>query len=444
MTQIETLILAYLLNSLWQVPLVFCAAWVASLMARRVGPHMEHSVWVGALLLQVTLPLCHFPLADLAWRLVLWFQNGGAGNGQTRVFVGPGIADTGGMSWLTAGVLASLAFVYLSCVVFFALRLAWAWIRTESVSRRAKPVELSAGMLQIVERSARQFGLDRSRIEVASTPAIAGPATVGILEHTLLLPSCFFSDLEARDLDALLAHEFAHMQRKDFALNLLYGIVSLPVAYHPLLWLTRARLAETREMACDAMAADVAGGREPYARSLLRLAAMLARTTQPKFLHAIGFLDANIFERRIMQLTRTKLEVGLFRRSLIAAACALLAIGTCASAVALRMDVETPSGGNSNPARVHVKVDDLKITKKVQPVYPEKAKKAKIRGSVQLDVIIGKDGTVENIKVSKSVNNDLDQSAMDAVRQWVYEPYLLNGDPIEVETTVTVIYSLAG
>ncbi|HTB97187.1 MAG TPA: energy transducer TonB, partial [Terracidiphilus sp.] len=122
----------------------------------------------------------------------------------------------------------------------------------------------------------------------------------------------------------------------------------------------------------------------------------------------------------------------------------LLAIGTCASAVALRMDVETPSGGNSNPARIHVKVDDLKITKKVQPHYPASAKKQRIQGRVLLDVIIGKDGTVENIKIKKSVSSDIDQSAIDAVRQWTYEPFLLNGNPVEVQTTVSVTFSLAG
>ena len=50
---------------------------------------------------------------------------------------------------------------------------------------------------------------------------------------------------------------------------------------------------------------------------------------------------------------------------------------------------------------------------------------------------------MENIKVAVSVRDDLDQSAIDAVRQWKFEPYLLNGDPIEVKTTINIIYSLA-
>ena len=52
--------LVYLLNSLWQVPVIFAAGWIAARMARRSGPELEHRVWVVALLLQVLLPACRF------------------------------------------------------------------------------------------------------------------------------------------------------------------------------------------------------------------------------------------------------------------------------------------------------------------------------------------------------------------------------------------------
>ena len=61
-----------------------------------------------------------------------------------------------------------------------------------------------------------------------------------------------------------------------------------------------------------------------------------------------------------------------------------------------------------------------------------------------LDVIIGKDGAVENIRVQNTPDDSLAKSAMEAVRTWRYRPYLLNGDPIEVETTVNVVYNLEG
>jgi TonB family protein len=83
------------------------------------------------------------------------------------------------------------------------------------------------------------------------------------------------------------------------------------------------------------------------------------------------------------------------------------------------------------------------ILTKVPPVYPPAAKKAKIQGTVVLSVVIGEDGNIKNLQVV-SGPNELQQSSIDAVRQWLYKPFLLNGNPVEVKTTVNIIYSLQG
>jgi TonB family protein len=80
---------------------------------------------------------------------------------------------------------------------------------------------------------------------------------------------------------------------------------------------------------------------------------------------------------------------------------------------------------------------------KIPPVYPVEAKKDRLSGSVILTAIIGKDGAVERLDIKKSLRADCDQSALDAVRQWRYEPFLLNGKPVEVETSITITYRLA-
>jgi TonB family protein len=220
----------------------------------------------------------------------------------------------------------------------------------------------------------------------------------------------------------------------------LYGVFSLPAAYHPALWFTNARLSETREMVCDEMAAAVVTGQESYARSLLRLASMLSDRMPANTLPAIGIFDANSFERRVMNLTRKRSEIPALRRFGIAAACVLIAITACASALALRMDVNAP-GAQQNPKLIHVKSDSLKPVSQGRPVYPEEAKAAKISGSVVLHVIIDKQGAPAEMKVVRGPR-ELQKSALDAVKQWRWQPYLLNGEPIEVETDITVVYSL--
>jgi TonB family protein len=445
----ESWVLNYLLNSLLQVPLVFLAALAASRLARPAGPRMEHRIWVGALVLQVILPFCHLQLNELgqqAWGLVLRFRHGGTADGQIRVILGPGIASGLALPRHTAEALAAVAAAYLCALLYFAGRLGWGLWTTETMRRLATPFKLAGDAAIKMARFQRLLGIGNGsgagEIELASSSQISGPATVGVRRKTLLLPPAFLDQLSADELDAVLAHEFAHMQRWDFAKNLLYGVVSLPVAYHPVLWLTRARLAETREMVCDDLAAGAVGGREGYARSLLRLARMLSDRRAPRILHAIGILDANIFERRVMHLTRRSLEVTSARRFALAAACSLLAIVTCTSALALRMDVTENSAQKPAPASINVKADSLVVVSKVQPVYPAEAKKNKVSGSVVLAATIGKDGTVEKVRVV-SGPSALQRAAVEAVKQWRYQPYLLNGSPIVVKTNITVAFTLA-
>jgi protein TonB len=83
------------------------------------------------------------------------------------------------------------------------------------------------------------------------------------------------------------------------------------------------------------------------------------------------------------------------------------------------------------------------LINKVQPQYPMIAKQARITGAVVLQATISKGGNIENLKVV-SGHPMLINAAMDAVRQWRYRPYLLNGEPVEVETQVTVNFTMGG
>ena len=95
------------------------------------------------------------------------------------------------------------------------------------------------------------------------------------------------------------------------------------------------------------------------------------------------------------------------------------------------------------PQRVRVSegIGSAFIVKKVDPVYPPLARQARIQGTVILQVVINKSGDVENVQLF-SGHPMLAQAAIDAVKQWKYKPYLLNGEPVEVETRVTVNFTL--
>jgi protein TonB len=81
------------------------------------------------------------------------------------------------------------------------------------------------------------------------------------------------------------------------------------------------------------------------------------------------------------------------------------------------------------------------LLRKTTPVYPPDAKAAGISGIVKLQAVIGTDGQVEKLKVVDGPP-ELQQAALDAAKTWKYRPHLLNGQPIEFETTINVDFSL--
>ena len=100
-----------------------------------------------------------------------------------------------------------------------------------------------------------------------------------------------------------------------------------------------------------------------------------------------------------------------------------------------------PPKDTSKRIRVGGQVQQASLINKVQPVYPPLAKQARISGTVRLQAVIAKDGSIIELQVL-SGHPLLQQAALDAVRQWKYRPTLLNGEPVEVDTTIDVIFSL--
>jgi protein TonB len=104
-----------------------------------------------------------------------------------------------------------------------------------------------------------------------------------------------------------------------------------------------------------------------------------------------------------------------------------------------------PPPPKATPARIRVggNVQAAKMVRQIMPVYPPIAKTAHISGTVVLHAVIAKDGSVEDLQYVSGPPL-LMKSAMDAVKQWRYQPTQLNGDPVEVDTTISVVFTLGG
>jgi protein TonB len=102
-----------------------------------------------------------------------------------------------------------------------------------------------------------------------------------------------------------------------------------------------------------------------------------------------------------------------------------------------------PASIQPRSVRVSVGVIEGLLIQRVTPTYPALARQTRVQGPVVLQAVISRNGTIENLQVL-SGHPMLVKAALDAVRQWRYRPYLLNNEPVEVETQITINFTLGG
>ncbi len=195
----------------------------------------------------------------------------------------------------TRGGDDAIVLLYLAGLLFVAVRLMIAALRARRIAAASLPLR---GRLYLLD------GIDV-------------PITIG---GRVLLPRFVAGDRRLRA--AALAHEHAHLRRNDYVIHVALELVSLPLYFHPMVFLLRRALAESREKACDDAAAERCGRRE-YAATLVRLAELAGRRRM-----ALGLsVAATPVERRVIALLRPKARPSrasmalLFVPILVAAAC---------------------------------------------------------------------------------------------------------------------------
>ncbi len=446
MKNIEAWILSYFLNSLWQVPLLFGAGFAAARTLRNVSIEAEHRAWVGVLVLQSLLPaissLPHtwFPFLIAGYRVTEASDAAGV-----TVALGPATAFSSvALPPLLPG---AIALAYIAICAYFMLRLGWQCLGLFFIQRHANEVVLDESTIRFAALCISRWRI--GRVAIASSSRIRAPMTTRFFCNIILLPAEMPSRADSFDLQSAIAHELSHIRRNDFFKNLAYEVLALPMSYHPLLHRTREHLMETREMVCDAMAATVQGRRQ-YLQSLLRLASLFVHSMPARVPNAIGIFDTNTLERRLMHLKNDPSHIAGARRLAAFAAAAAFTLTVCGSAYALAMHVDAAQGGSagtnasaaSSTAEVPAKEMAENVISKQVPKYPADAKRARIQGKVVLSAVIGQKGDVERLKVV-SGPAQLRQSALDAVQQWKYKPYLVSGKAVAVHTTINITYALA-
>lgn len=141
----------------------------------------------------------------------------------------------------------------------------WAWKRS-----KADRVRLEPEWLAQVERLRVRMGVTDRVAAYASVSSLV-PHVFGWWRPVLLLPVCALANMTPEMVEALIAHELAHVRRRDYLVNLLQTVVESLLFYHPAVWWVSARARQEREMCCDEAAVAACGDRVLYSTALLRL-----------------------------------------------------------------------------------------------------------------------------------------------------------------------------
>ncbi len=187
--------------------------------------------------------------------------------------------------------------LWLSGVAVFSLRLLGGWVvARRMVTRAVRPVAPEIAVL--ARRVAARLALDRV-VRIVESSTVSVPVMVGWLKPVVLLPAVALSGLSPTQLEALLAHELAHVRRHDYLVNLLQSAVETLLFYHPAVWWVSKQVRAEREHCCDDLVVGVCD-RVIYVSALTDLATMSVPRT------ALAATDGSLLTRVRRILGRTE------------------------------------------------------------------------------------------------------------------------------------------
>ena len=248
-------------------------------------------------------------------------------------------------------LIGFLSALYVGTLLYFAARLGWLLRHTITLVREAEPVSLGPENEELWRRTRRAFSVESALI--LKSQRAPGPVAVQFDRPVLLLPDQFLKQCTQHDFLAVLAHECAHVRRRDFQKNVLYEFGALFIAFHPVTWIVKAQIAQTREMVCDGMATDELIEAHTYIRSLLRLVTMIPLKARAHISSAVGIFDANALEKRIMILRAKKQKVTLTLRYGLVLAGAMFLLSVAGGSAALTQSIQAKDAStqtSSDPA----------------------------------------------------------------------------------------------
>ena len=335
-----------LVSFVWQGAVIGGSVALALRIASRAAASTRYAIACAGLAAMLLAP------AVTAWRLQSDHgprRFGGLDTPTTAVVAVPSAIDVG-TGATAAGTIVPrtigspvrwfplLVVLWLTGVAALTTRTAVGWLRVRRIHRESLALPPSRWQVTAT-RLAAVFGINR-RIHLAESDLVDAPAVVGWLRPVVVIPVAAFANLSPTQVEAILAHELAHVRRHDYLVNLVQAAAETLLFYHPAVWWVSHRLRVEREHCCDDAALSVCGDALEYAEAL---AAIETRRAVPAM--ALAANAGSLVDRvqRILGVPTTAAPTGWI-------VAPILAVVLMASAVGVAQVRPAPPSPPATPA----------------------------------------------------------------------------------------------
>ena len=409
MTALTSALTTALIDFAWQGVVVACLLWITLLILRNRSAHARYLAASGALLTMLALPLL---------TALISFEGANhpvvPASAVPAVLVSYHVAPTSGAAipWLLALQAWALPAWSLG-VLLFSFRLTFGCWQLSMLKRRG--IQAPESVRAMVDNLAARMGLPHT-VRVLMSTLTDAPSVVGFLRPIILLPVSSLSGLSPLQLEAILAHELAHILRYDALVNALQIFVETLLFYHPAVWWASARIRHERELCCDDLALDCCRDVLCYARALTALeklrgspAALAVGSTGGSLLYRIR----RITGERPTGYSPSKLS------GILALALALFCLAVNFNSRMHAQDRAQTAPKIWEGPGVKVETAGAEVLEPIR--YPRSAAEKAIQGTVVVQVDVDPQGSVTDARVL-SGPPELRKAALQPVLTWRFKP----------------------
>jgi len=414
MTAIAQALSSALLDFVWQGLLAAFVLWTLLFVLRNHSPRARYAASCFALAAMALLPVVTACLVYSAPAVSRATPVWAAAPRTLAAVHAPAAPSLNWANWLARWALP----LWSLGVLLFSLRLVWASRQISLLRRQSKPAE--AAVLAFVAGLQERMKMARP-VRVMVSAMADCPSVVGWIRPVVLLPAATVLGLTPQQFEAVMAHELAHILRRDYLVNMLQTVVETLLFYQPAVWWASARIRQERELCCDDLAVDSCGDALCYARALTRLEKL--RATTPRL--AVGSTGGSLLYR----IQRLAGEVSGQRGPsklpcILALSLGLVCFGLNMQwARGQQQDAPTRQPAaeveNTPPDEPTVRVDlgGASVIHRNDVEYPDAAIEKGIQGTVVVEATLDADGVVNDARVL-SGPLELRKAALESVLQW--------------------------